>query len=366
MCLATNRQYRQQSSEFNRRHSRMLVGAQRAIARIASVLRQSCRVVHTTTTPSKSRARLDDSEDSSRDERDKPLAKQRVLVAVGGNSLVVNKDLTSAGQLSAVQTTARQIARLIADGHEVIVTHGNGPQVGLDVLRNEVAADLAPQMPLDWLDAESEGSLGYLLQQSIGNCCRQMDHHVVGVTQPAPATVITQVVVDAADPAFLRPSKPIGMFYDKAAAVDKRQHHGWHMMEQPAGQGWRRVVASPRPQRIVETTAIEALITAGVTVICLGGGGIPVVTAAAAVAAVDDGVDEDEVAEVLLPLHGVAAVIDKDASSVLLAKQLQCDAVVFSTAVPCVYSDYGSSKQVGTTYEEASTHCRSQSMYTFH
>ena len=174
-----------------------------------------------------------------------------------------------------------------------------------------------------------------------------------GIDRPAPAALITQVVVRADDPAFASPTKPVGGYYTKQEAMRKQQGQeeggsGWVMRDQPGGKGWRRVVPSPRPQRVVELHAIEALISSGVTVVCLGGGGVPVVEQGDGEGAgkkAEGGGWQHQGTLSAKSLRGVAAVVDKDASSVLLADALDCDAVVFSTAVPCVYKDFGKPAQ---------------------
>lgn len=238
----------------------------------------------------------------------------RLLVALGGNALVRDPTrVTLADQRAALAETAEHLAALRAEGVDVVLTHGNGPQVGLRLQRAE-ASDAFPDLLLDALDADTQGSLGYRIQQAVGNALRArgLDDRV--------ATVVTQVVVSADDPGFRRPDKPIGRSYSELEARLKIAELGWAMAEQPGGH-WRRVVASPRPLRIVEAWAIRALAEAGGVVIGCGGGGIPVVEAA-------DG------------LRGIGAVIDKDRASALLAEEIACDRLLFATGVERLYLDY--------------------------
>ncbi len=233
-----------------------------------------------------------------------------IVAALGGNALLRRGESADAGtQRGNVQVAVEQLARL-ARHHRVVVTHGNGPQVGLLALQAESYHDVAPY-PLDVLGAESEGMIGYLLEQGLTNALQ-------GV--PA-ATLLTQVLVDAQDPAFLHPSKPIGPVYDQRTAEQLARERGWSVA--PDGEQWRRVVPSPEPQRIIELPTIRTLIDAGVIVVCLGGGGIPVT--------MDEGG----------ALHGVEAVIDKDHSAALLAGDLGADALLLLTDVPFVERDHG-------------------------
>jgi carbamate kinase len=233
-----------------------------------------------------------------------------VVVALGGNALLRR------GEPADADTQRRNIAiavdalAQIARSHRLVVTHGNGPQVGLLALQAESYADLEPY-PLDVLGAESEGMIGYLLEQGLTN--RLPDTSV--------ATLLTQVVVDGEDPAFGHPSKPIGPIYDHANAERLTRERHWTVARD--GEHWRRVVPSPEPQRIVELLTIRTLVDAGVLVVCVGGGGIPVT------------LDEHGA------LHGVEAVIDKDHSAALLAHELGADALLLLTDVPCVERDYG-------------------------
>lgn len=240
----------------------------------------------------------------------------RVVVALGGNALLKRAEpLTVENQRRNVERAATAIARLIAAGHQAIITHGNGPQVGLMALQDE-AYDLSLASPLDVLGAESEGMIGYLIEQELAN--------VLGGDGKA-AAILTRIEVDPADPAFGRPSKPIGPVYGKEQAAELTAKRGWVMM--PDGVHFRRAVASPRPQRILEIAAIRLLIEHGVTVICAGGGGIPVVRQ-------DDGTH-----------RGIEAVIDKDHSSALLARETGAQALLMLTDVDGVYLDWGTAEQ---------------------
>jgi carbamate kinase len=239
----------------------------------------------------------------------------RVVVALGGNALLRRGEPVSAAtQRDNIRRAATALARLMAQGHQLVVTHGNGPQVGLLALQGEAAGQSG--FPLDVLGAETEGMIGYVLQQELDNA------------HPAPArfaTLLTQVEVDPRDAAFGAPDKPVGPVYNEAQARALQQQRGWAVA--PDGQAWRRVVASPRPLRILEIEVIRLLVEQGVTVICAGGGGIPVVRRA-------DGTH-----------IGVEAVIDKDHASGLLAAELQADAFLMLTDVPAVFADWGKPDQ---------------------
>lgn len=239
----------------------------------------------------------------------------RVVVALGGNALLKRAEpLTVENQHRNVERAASAIARLIAAGHEAIITHGNGPQVGLMALQDE-AYDRSLASPLDVLGAESEGMIGYLIEQELAN--------VLGGDGKA-AAILTRIEVDPADPAFGNPSKPIGPVYGKEEAAELTLKRGWIMM--PDGAHFRRAVASPRPQRILEIGAIRLLIEHGITVICAGGGGIPVVRQ-------NDGTH-----------RGVEAVIDKDYAGALLARETGAQALLMLTDVEGVYLDWGTAE----------------------
>lgn len=249
--------------------------------------------------------------------RERPLA----VVAIGGNSLIKDAQHQSVeDQYEAAAETDHHIAELIRAGWDVAVTHGNGPQVGFILRRSELARHELHEVPLDVCGADTQGAIGYALQQNLYN-----DFLKLGVDKTA-VTVVTQVEVDRDDPAFRHPSKPIGSFMDEKTAAQRRERDGWEVVED-AGRGWRRVVASPEPRRIVELEAIKDLLEAGMAVICVGGGGIPVVS--------------DERGR----LRGVAAVIDKDRASALLAVDLEADLLLISTAVEKVALAWGTPEQ---------------------
>ncbi|RPI24272.1 MAG: carbamate kinase, partial [Actinobacteria bacterium] len=246
---------------------------------------------------------------------------RRVVVAIGGNSLITDpQHQTVEDQYLAAAETDHHIAALVADGWEVAITHGNGPQIGFILRRSELSRHELHEVPLDVCGADTQGAIGYLLQQNLIN-----DFHVMGIDKGV-VTVVTQVEVDAADPAFTAPSKPIGSFMTEEQAGRRRDEEGWDVAED-AGRGWRRVVASPVPRRIVEIDAVRALLDAGFVVIAVGGGGLPVVT---------DGEGR---------LSGVAAVIDKDRASALLAAEIRADLLLISTAVERVALDFGKPTQ---------------------
>jgi carbamate kinase len=238
------------------------------------------------------------------------------VVAVGGNSLILDGQRgTIPEQFDAALITTRHIASMVEQGWRVIVTHGNGPQVGFILLRSDIAADVLPRLPLDLCDADSQGGIGYIIGNSLQRALaeREIVRTVV--------TMLTQVVVDPNDPAFARPSKPIGPFYPQDQAERHRDQDGWSIVED-SGRGYRRVVPSPQPQRIVELDAIRTLTEAGYVLVAVGGGGIPVV-------------EEGEGR-----YRGVEAVIDKDLASSLLAADLDADLLLISTGVPRVSINY--------------------------
>lgn len=239
-----------------------------------------------------------------------------IVVALGGNALLRRGEKLSAeNQHRAIITAARVLAAALLKGHKLVITHGNGPQVGLLALQS-LAGPVEGVLPLDVLDAESEGWIGYALELAVRNALPPGAEVV---------TILTQTLVDAGDTAFSVPTKPIGPVYDENQAKRLAAEHNWSVA--PDGKGWRRVVASPQPQDIVEIASINRLINAGVTVICAGGGGIPVCT----------GVDGR--------LAGVEAVVDKDTASGLLAEQTGAALFVMLTDVGGVYLDYGRKDQ---------------------
>ena len=252
------------------------------------------------------------------------MAEKKVaVVAIGGNSLIKDKTHQSVeDQYEAARETSQHIADMIEAGWDVAIGHGNGPQVGFILRRSEIAAKVEGmhEIPLDVCGADSQGAIGYALQQSLQN-----ELYRRGIQKPV-ATIVTQTLVDRNDPAFQNPTKPIGGFMDEAEAKRREQDMSWTMVED-AGRGWRRVVASPLPSEIVELESIKTLIDAGVVVISVGGGGIPVI---------DTGNGE---------YRGVAAVIDKDYASSLLAQKIQADLFLISTAVEKVALNFGKPDQ---------------------
>jgi carbamate kinase len=247
--------------------------------------------------------------------------KKVAVIAIGGNSLIKDKQhQTVPDQYEAAGDTTEHIAKMIAEGWDVAISHGNGPQVGFILRRCELAAHELHMVPLDVCGADTQGAIGYALQQNLYNFLLRMR------IKKNIATVVTQVEVSKEDPAFQNPSKPIGSFLSEEEAIYQRDIEGWDIAED-AGRGWRRVVASPLPVRIVEEPVVKQLVDAGTVVITVGGGGIPVV-------ADDNGA-----------LSGVAAVIDKDFASALLASNIGADVFVVSTAVEKVALHYGKPEQ---------------------
>jgi carbamate kinase len=243
------------------------------------------------------------------------------VIAIGGNSLIKDRThQTVRDQYIAAQETCHHIASMIEDGWDVAIGHGNGPQVGFILRRSELAAHELHEVPLDVCGADSQGAIGYALQQNLDNDLRRK-----GLSRPV-VTLITQVEVAADDPAFTHPSKPIGSFMSEEQAKLRREKDGWEVIED-ANRGWRRVVSSPKPIRIVELDAVKAVLVARAVVITVGGGGIPVV------------------ADANGDLHGVAAVIDKDLASSLLASLLGAELFLISTAVEKVSLNFGKPDQ---------------------
>ncbi|TEU13570.1 MAG: carbamate kinase [Anaerolineales bacterium] len=248
------------------------------------------------------------------------MNKKVAVIAIGGNSLIKDKEhQTVPDQFAATRETCVHIAGMIERGWDVIITHGNGPQVGFILRRSELASHVLHTVPLDSCGADTQGALGYMIQQSLYN-----EFKLRGINKQA-ATVVTQVLVDKDDPAFQNPSKPIGPFLDKEMALKRRDEEGWDVIED-AGRGWRRVVPSPIPRRIIERDAIKNLIDADFVVIAVGGGGIPVIE--------ENG-----------KLRGTAAVIDKDYASSLLALAISVDLFLISTAVEKVALNFGQANQ---------------------
>lgn len=235
--------------------------------------------------------------------------KRLALVAIGGNSLITDeKHRTVEDQYRAVAATAKHIAGLVRQGWGLVVTHGNGPQVGFILRRSELSRHELHEVPLDSCGADTQGAIGYQIQRALYNEMRDWPD------RPVVATVVTLALVDRNDPSFRKPTKPIGSFMDESLAREHQTKDGWNIVED-AGRGFRRVVPSPRPKRIVEIDAVRCLLDAGAVVVAAGGGGIPVVL--------------DDAGE----LVGVEAVIDKDLASSLLARELHADLFCISTAV---------------------------------
>lgn len=252
----------------------------------------------------------------------KGKSSKTMVIALGGNSIIpVNKQGTIEEQYELTRATMVHVAKLIAEGHLIVITHGNGPVVGNIVIRNEMAKHIIPPMPLDICGADSEGGIGYMIQQTLQNQLRK-----IGIDKDV-FTIVTQVVVDQNDPAFLNPTKPIGPFYKRDEAERIAKEKGWVVIED-SGRGYRRVVPSPQPLEIVEWRAIEKAIDSGAIVIAVGGGGIPVIR-------LSDGT-----------LKGVEAVIDKDRASSVLARQLGAQVLVILTQVEKVAINYGKPNQI--------------------
>ena len=245
------------------------------------------------------------------------------VVAIGGNSLIADKaHQTVEDQYEAAKQTTYHIADMVEQGWDVAIGHGNGPQVGFILRRSEIAAKVEGmhEVPLDVCGADSQGAIGYALQQNLQNELYQRD------IKKKVVTIITQVLVNKDDPAFQKPSKPIGGFMDADEAKRRKEEQGWSVVED-AGRGWRRVVASPMPAEIVELETVETLLERGIITITVGGGGIPVV---------DPGDGN---------YQGIAAVIDKDYASSLLAQKINADLFVISTAVEKVAINFGKPDQ---------------------
>jgi carbamate kinase len=243
------------------------------------------------------------------------------VVSLGGNALIRRgEEGTIEEQFAHTRACAAQLSLMVRDGFRIVITHGNGPIVGNIVIRNEAARNTVPPMPLYICDADSEGGIGYMIQQTLYNSLRGV-REVRGVV-----TVITQVVVDGKDRAFEEPSKPIGPFYTEGEAAELEKTRGWTLRED-SGRGYRRVVPSPRPKKIVETEVIRHLASTGFITVAAGGGGVPVVE-------LESG-----------DLQGVDAVVDKDLATSLLARELGAECFINLTQVDSVYLDYGKDGQ---------------------
>jgi carbamate kinase len=247
-------------------------------------------------------------------------SKGKIVIALGGNALQTGKGpATAEAQLEVVKKTCEHVAQISGMGYEIAVVHGNGPQVGRIVMASEAAKDVTPAMPFDVCGAMSQGYIGYHIQQCLRYALNMQNRHVPVVT------LATQVVVDENDPAFQNPTKPIGPFYTEEEAKALEQEKGWTMKED-AGRGWRRVVASPKPVRIVEIDSVKQLWEDNIVITC-GGGGIPVIERM-------DG-----------HMDGVAAVIDKDFAAELLAEQIKADCLMILTEVEKVAINFNKPDQ---------------------
>lgn len=244
-----------------------------------------------------------------------------LLIAVGGNSLIrAGQSGSVREQIENANITCRHLAKLVSDGHRIVITHGNGPQVGAQLIRSEMASQQVYELPLDSCDASTQGELGYVLENAMRTALREL-----GIRIPV-LTILTQVLVDELDPAFSSPSKPVGPFYSKEVAEKKRSELGWKLIED-AARGYRRIVPSPCPREIVELEAIKYCLSQGFIVIAAGGGGIPVIDKGGA-------------------YRGVEAVVDKDKTSALLANRLNLDTFVTSTDTDKVYLNFKKPNQV--------------------
>ncbi|MGI9952387.1 carbamate kinase [Moorellaceae bacterium AZ2] len=255
-----------------------------------------------------------------------------VVLAFGGNAIVrPGQKGTYEEQKANIQDTCRQVVDLVREGYRLVLTHGNGPQVGSILIKNELAKDVVPAMPLDVLVSDTQASIGYIIQQTL-----HYELARAGLKVPV-VSIVTQVVVDPSDPAFQNPTKPIGPFYSAEEARKLASEKGYQMVED-SNRGWRRVVPSPKPLEIVEKEAVKALLQAGIIVVAAGGGGIPVVRR-------PDG-----------SLQGVEAVIDKDRAARLLASEVGAEFLFLLTEVEQVYLDFGKPTQRAVsrlTVEEA-------------
>ena len=251
---------------------------------------------------------------------------KKVVIALGGNAILQPKqEATYENQLENVRKSSEIIARIVKNGHSVIITHGNGPQVGNILRQNEEAKEFVPPFPLDVCSAESQGFIGYMMDQTLKNELKNL-----GLGNSV-VSILTQTEVSKDDPAFQKPDKPIGVFFTEEEAKQLAEEKGWTVMED-AGRGWRRVVPSPTPKTIHGSDVIKKLTDNGVIVIAAGGGGIPVVK------------NEDGT------FTGIEAVIDKDRSGFRLAEEVQADVFMVLTDVPNVYVNYGKPDQKALTH----------------
>ena len=249
------------------------------------------------------------------------MKSQLAILAIGGNSLIKDKNhIALSSQYEAIQETSKYIAELIAEGLKIVITHGNGPQVGFLYRRGELARHELPLIPLDICVADTQGAIGYMIQMALLNEFRRM-----GIEKKV-AAVVTKTIVDRDDPSFQNPTKPIGSFMSEQEALAHKTEMNWQVMED-AGRGFRRVVPSPIPRKIVELDVIRLLVESGYIVIAAGGGGIPVIR------------------NELGGLEGVEAVIDKDIGSSLLARNLGAGIFIISTPVDAVYLNFGKENQ---------------------
>ena len=247
---------------------------------------------------------------------------RRVVIALGGNAMTApDGSATPGAQRAAIAAAAQHIADVVGTGAEVVLTHGNGPQVGNLLVKNELAAHVVPPVPLDWNVAQTQATIGFTFADELDAALAAR-----GLPQRT-AALVTRTLVDPADPAFSSPSKPVGRYLPRDEA--QRFIALGQTWEDRGDRGWRRVVASPEPRSVVDSPAIAALSAAGFVVVCAGGGGVPVV---------DDGKDHDGDATAL---RGVEAVVDKDLTAALLARELGADTLVIATDVPHVMVDFG-------------------------
>ncbi len=248
------------------------------------------------------------------------------VLAMGGNSLIKDKNhIALSFQYEAVKETVKYIAELIADGMSLVITHGNGPQVGFLYRRGELARNELPLIPLDICGADTQGAIGYMIEKALLNEFRRK-----GINKKV-TTVVTQTIVDRDDRSFKHPIKPIGSFMSEEEALANKRRFGWEVIED-AGRGYRRVVPSPIPKKIIELDVIKLLVQSGYIVIAAGGGGIPVILN-----------EQDEI-------EGVEAVIDKDLGSSLMARGLGADTLIISTAVDAVYLNFGQKDQISLSH----------------